>query len=142
MDKTKGVTFIELIIVIAIIIIIAAGASPFYINLVARNNLNSTRNGFVSTLRKAQTYAISGKDNTTWGVCITGNNIRLFGGTCATPSRKEEIGIPAGTTTSGFSTITFTSLRGEPSSTFTFTVNNQAGAKTIIINSTGNVSAN
>lgn len=138
----KGLTFIELLMIVAIVMIIAAGASPFYTNLISKNNLNSTRNGFVSTLRKAQTYAISGKDNTTWGVCIIGNNIRLFGGTCATPSRKEEVGIPGGVVIGGFSTITFTSLRGEPSNTFTFTLNNQAGTKTIIINSTGNVSAN
>lgn len=138
----KGVTFIELLIIIAIVMIIAAGASPFYVNLISRNNLNSTRNGFVSSLRKAQTYAISGKDNTTWGVCVTGGNVRLFGGACATPSRKEEIGIPGGVVVGGFSTVTFTDLRGEPSSAFTFTLSNQAGTKTIIINSTGNVSAN
>ena len=138
----KGLTFIELLIIVAIVMIIAAGASPFYVNLISKNNLNSTRNGFVSSLRKAQTYAISGKDNTTWGVCVTGGNIRLFGGTCGSPSRKEEIGIPSGVSVGGFSTITFTALRGEPSSAFTFTVSNQAGAKTIIINTVGNVSAN
>jgi Tfp pilus assembly protein FimT len=135
-------TFIELIIVVAIIIIIAAGSSPFYVNLIAKNNLNSVSNGFVSTLRKAQTYAISGKNNTTWGVCVTGNNIRLFGGSCALPTLKEEITIPSGTTVSSYSTVTFTATRGEPSSAFTFTVNNQSGTKTIIINSAGNVSAN
>ena len=122
--------------------IIAAGASPFYVNLIARNNLNSSRNGFVSTLRKAQTYAISGKDNAVWGVCVSGSNIRLFGGTCGVPSRKEEIGIPSDVTVGGFSTVTFTSSRGEPSTAFTFTLSNQAGTKTIIINQTGNVSAN
>lgn len=138
----RGFTFVELLIVVAIVIIIAAGASPFYINLIAKNNLNSTRDGFKSTLRKAQTYAISGKDNTIWGVCITGGNMRLFGGTCGAPSRKEEIGIPTDVTVSGFSTVTFSKLRGEPSSAFTFTLSNQAGTRTIIINSTGNVSTN
>lgn len=119
-----------------------AVSSPFYVNLIAKNNLNSVRNGLVSTLRKAQTYAISGKNNTTWGVCISGNNIRLFGGTCALPSQKEEIGIPSGTTVGGFSTVTFTATRGEPNSALTFTINNQSGTRTIIINNTGNVSAN
>lgn len=138
----RGFTFVELLIIVAIVMIIAAGASPFYINLISRNNLNSTRDGFRSTLRKAQTYATSSKDNTTWGVCVTGGNIRLFGGTCGAPSRKEEIGIPANVTVSGFSTVTFNNLRGEPSSAFTFTLSNQAGTRTIIINSAGNVSTN
>ena len=138
----KGVTFIELLMIVAIVMIIAAGASPFYVNLISKNNLNSTANGFESTLRKAQTYAVSGKDNTTWGVCVTGGNIRLFGGTCGSPSRKEEIGIPSGVSVTGFSTVTFTNLRGEPSSAFTFSVSNQAGSKSIIINASGNVSTN
>lgn len=138
----KGLTFIELLMIVAIVMIIAAGASPFYVNLISKNNLNSTVNGFESTLRKAQTYAVSGKDNTTWGVCVTGGNIRLFGGTCGAPSRKEEIGIPNGVSVTGFSTVTFTDLRGEPSSAFTFSVSNQAGSKSIIINASGNVSTN
>ena len=138
----KGFTFVELLIIVAIVMIIAAGASPFYVNLIARNNLNSARDGFKSTLRKAQTYATSNKDNTTWGVCVTGGNIRLFGGTCGAPSRKEEIGISPDVSVSGFSTITFNNLRGEPTSAFSFTLNNQAGTRTIIINSAGNVSTN
>lgn len=138
----KGFTFIELIIVVAVVMIIVAGASPFYINLMAKNNLLASENGFESSLRKAQSYATSGKDNAVWGVCIFGSSIRLFSGTCAAPTRKEEFSIPSGISVGGFSTITFNDLRGEPSSAVTFTMSNSAGTKTIIVNSVGNVSAN
>lgn len=139
----KGFTFIELIIVIAVILILGIGATPTFINLLAKNNLNTVTNGFKSSLRKAQSYAISGKDNNAvWGVCIFGQNIRLFSGSCSSPARKEEISITNGVNISGFSTVTFEDLRGEPSSAFTFTLSNQAGTKNIIINSAGNVNSN
>jgi len=66
--KQQGYTLTELIIVIAIIIIIAAAAAPFYLNFYYRQQLDSSANEIIQTLRKAQIKAKAGENNHNFGI--------------------------------------------------------------------------
>lgn len=137
----NGFTIIELILVVAIVSILAASTAPFVSRFVLLNNLEVATDKTVSTFRKAQQYAMDNKSDTTWGVCKTGNTLRLYTGTCVTPTFKEDFDL-SDVTTSGFSSITFTNKRGEPSGTVSMTITNGAGSKTVSMNAGGGMDRN
>lgn len=138
----SGVTLIELLVVIAFISIIAASSAPFLGRFVIQNYQDSTVDRVVSTLKKAQSYSMDGKNNATWGACVTGSNLRLFTGTCGAPSFNEDFSFPSSVSITGFSTITFSKTRGEPSATLSIVVATSVGSKTITLNSAGEVDIN
>jgi len=96
----------------------------------------------ISSIRKAQSYSISKKNNLTWGVCLTGNTIRMFGGTCAAPTIKDDYLLPNNVTLTGLSEFTFTSLRGEPNTSQNIILTDNNKSYTLIINSAGGLSVN
>jgi Tfp pilus assembly protein FimT len=120
-------TLVELILTIGIMMTIIATASVFTSRWYLQNNLEASKNMLISSFQKAQGYAIFKKNNLTWGVCLTGNTIRMFGGTCASPIIKEDYSLPNNVSISGLSTVTFSSFRGEPntSQNINLTGNNQ-----------------
>ena len=138
----KGVTLIELLVVIAFIGIIAASSSPFLGRFVTQNYLDSSVDRVVSTLRKAQSYSMDGKGGEAWGACVSGANISLFTGTCEAPTFSEDFSFPSSVSISGFSTVTFSKTRGEPSATLSVSVSSSVGTKTIILNSAGAIDIN
>ncbi len=137
----SGFTLIELILVVAIVSTLAVATAPFVSRFSAVNNLEVATDKTVSTFRKAQQYAMDNKNDTTWGVCKTGNNLRLFSGTCASPTLSEDFDLSS-VTTSGFTQITFTNKRGEPSGTVSITLSNSVGTKTVTMNSGGGMDRN
>lgn len=142
MAKKTGFSLIELILVIGILMIIAVTASVFNSKWFLQNNLEASKNMLLSSARKAQSYAIAKKNNLTWGVCLTGNTIRMFGGSCASPTIKDDYVLPVSIGISGLSTVTFSTFRGEPSiaQNINLTGNNQTF--NLIINSAGGINVN
>jgi len=140
----KGLTLIELLITIAIIGILGAIASPFVGSFIMRTNYETTADKVVSVIRKAQGYAMDGKNNAVWGVCMSGSNIRLFRGTCASPLFSEDFIVPSTVIVSGLTETTF-SLRGEPTpinGLVGITVTTAVGTRTITVNAGGGISQN
>lgn len=138
----KGFSFIELLLVIAIIAIIAVSSAPFITRFLTQNYLEVSTDKVVSTIRKAQSYAMSNKDNSTWGFCETGGGIRLYRGTCAAPLYSEDFDLSK-VTVNGLSDIYFSGSsgrRGEPSGAITITIVNDAGTNNVSINSAGGLS--
>jgi len=134
----KGITIIELLLIIALITILGTASSPFLSSFISRNNYETSTDKVVSTLRKAQGYSMSGKNQSAWGICLaTGNKIRLYRGLCTTPDFSEDFDIPDSVTISGLSDITFSILRGEPSSALTITVSTQIDSRTVGVNGAG-----
>jgi len=140
----KGFSLIELLLVIAIIAIIAASSAPFISRFLTQNYLEVSSDKVVSTIRKAQFYSMGNKDNTTWGFCMSGDNIRLYQGSCAGPTYYEDFDLSKVTVT-GLSDVSFTGdagRRGEPSATATVIISNDAGTNSVSINYAGGLTYN
>lgn len=143
-EFNKGFSLIELLLVIAIISIIAVSSAPFISRFLTQNNLEVATDKVVSTIRKAQLYSVSSKDNTVWGFCKSGTNIRLYQGNCTSPTYKEDFDLTK-VTISGLTDVSFSGAsgkRGEPSSTVTVTISNDAGTNSVSINYAGGLTFN
>lgn len=67
-QKQKGFTLVELILVIALIAIIAASSIPLLGNVTSQNRTNATAREVVSALRLAQQKAMAGNQDSEFGV--------------------------------------------------------------------------
>lgn len=133
----SGISLIEVILVVGLFAVIGTASTPFFSHFLLRNNVDTTAETVVNTLRKAQNSSMNQKSSAVWGACMTGSTIRLFTGSCASPTTREDTPIPSGITVSGFSAVTFSKLRGEPSSGITVTVSTAQKSKTIVLNPAG-----
>ncbi len=138
----KGFTLIEMILVVTLITTISALSTPMVSSYILRSGWHTASSRVASEIYKAQSYAMSGKDNGVWGVCITGSIFRLFRGSCAAPAMKEDYDIPVGVSVAGISSLTFGNLRGEPNVASTITVSCAYGTTTITVNAAGMVQVN
>jgi len=96
----------------------------------------------ISSIRKAQSYSISKKDGLTWGVCLTGKTIRMFGGSCVSPTTKDDYNLPNNVSITGLSTVTFSLFRGEPNSSQNINISGNNKTYNLIINSAGGMNVN
>ena len=125
-----------------ILMLIVVAASTTTSKWYLQNNVEATKNMLVSSIQKAQNYAMSKNDNLTWGVCLTGNTIRMFGGSCASPIIKDDYVIPVSVMVSGLSTVIFSNFRGEPNSAQSIITSGDNKTYTLIINMAGGISVN
>ncbi len=135
----SGFSFIELLLVIAIIAIIAASSAPFISRVLTQNYLEVSTDKVVSTIRKAQSYAMSSKDNAVWGFCENSSSLRLYKGSCAAPAYYEDFDLSK-VVVVGLTDVSFsgsTGNRGEPSVSATVIVSNDAGTNSVSINYAG-----
>jgi len=137
--QSSGFTLIELILVVAIISILALLSGTSLVSFLASNNLEVAGDKIVGAIRKAQSYAMDGKNNTTWGVCMSGNNL-------SSPTFSEIYNLP-GVNVSGLSEVTFSGItgkRGEPSGALplTVTLTNDSGTTLVRLNEVGGIEIN
>lgn len=90
--NNSGVTLMELLLVVAMILILSTAGSVFYSRFVTQNALSNTVDQIVQTMRKAQTYSmVSRKDNGGgWGVSFTAPKLTLYQGSSFV-SRNQEL---------------------------------------------------
>jgi type IV fimbrial biogenesis protein FimT len=138
----QGFTLIELLLTISLIALLGALAAPFLSNFLLSNATHSTQAALLSSLRKAQQYAAQGKLNSTWGVCQTGGAIRLYRGSCASPTYSENTTIPSGVSVTGLTDISFSKLRGEPATSASITVTSTLQTQTITVEGAGLITHN
>lgn len=131
----KGFTIIELLLIIALISILAAVSAPLYTSFLAKNHLENKTFEVKNTLHKAQSNAMSGKQNANWGVYFTSGQFVLFAGE-SFASRNgafDEIHIfPASVSASGLNEIIFQKPKGLPSTTGIITISSTEGANNIL----------
>lgn len=114
MTIDKGITIVEVLLVVSITIILASVVSPFMISFVLKNSFDNSVDKTIATIRKAQEYNMGGKADLDWGVCISSQTLKLYGGTsCSSNTIEESFTIPSTITISGISDTKFTN-RGEP----------------------------
>ena len=66
--NSKAFTTFELLLVIALVTIIGATSIPFLSRFITQNATGDTYSRLLAEFRKAQTYAMLGKQNSPWGV--------------------------------------------------------------------------
>jgi Tfp pilus assembly protein FimT len=141
MRNQRGVTILEVFIVVSLVALLSATASPFLINFVLKNHLNSSTNKLVGTIRKSQQYAMAGKDGENWGICQQGQEMVLFSNSCAASSHSESFHIPDSINLTGFSEISF-NKRGEPSSELNVILSSSIENRQVFINKAGGMEIN
>lgn len=117
----KGFTLLEIFLVIALISIIATLALPYYHDFQVRNDLETSLDMTVQTLRRAQFLATSGDSNTDWGVYIDGNvyTMTVFSGSSYAgrdASRDETYPLYPGVMPTGIQELIFSKFDGMPTS--------------------------
>jgi Tfp pilus assembly protein FimT len=137
-----GFTLIELILSMGLLMIIIISASAFSSSWYLQNNLDGAKNMLMSSLRQSQSFAMAKKNNLTWGVCLTGKTIRMFGGSCASPTIKNDYLLPSSVTINGLSTVTFSSFRGEPNSAQAISLIGNNKTYNLVVNLGGGISVN
>lgn len=140
--RQAGFTLIELILVVTLILIIATISTFYNSQWYFQNSLDSTKNMLISSIRKAQSYSIVKKNGVTWGVCLIGQTIRMFGGSCDSPLIKDDYNMPTNINIDGLDTITFSQFRGEPNSFQNISLSSNNKTYNLIINSAGGISVN
>ncbi len=132
----RGFTLIELLLVVALIAILAAATTPFLSRFVLQTNHDAVVDEVIGSLQKAQGYAMDGRADETWGVCVTSGVIRLYASSCGSPVQSEEFALPGSIAVSGLNDISF-NQRGEPSSAASITVSSDLGSVAITLNTAG-----
>ena len=120
----KGLTAIELLVVLAVIAILAAVAIPSFVDLTQRNRVSGEVNGFVGDLQFARSEAI--KEGQTVTICASAN-----GSTCASGGNwRTGWLVFADTNSNQVRDSTETVLRKQPAwaGTDTFTASNNTSA--------------
>lgn len=139
MKLKRGISYTELIFIVAIMAILFATTYPFLSNNIVRNNMDLTASRILSILRKAQIYAITRKDGQTWGVCSTAGKIRLYSASCNSPAYYEDFQPYSSIAISGLSDITFSNTRGEPNVIVSILLTSSLETFTIVINNAGGI---
>ncbi len=131
---TRGITIIELLLVVAIILTLGLMSASFYSRFLTQNAVGNTQNQLVNSFRKAQTYSMMGKQNGVWGVRYASNQITLY--LTGDSSFDESFDVNNTVTVTTFD-IAFAKITGLPSSTGDITITGGNNTKIVTINSQG-----
>lgn len=139
MKKRAGFSLIELLLTISIVLVLGVLSSVFYSRFLNQNSVANVSDTFASQLRKAQVYAMAGKQNTNWGVKYSNltNTITLFA--VASNAFDEKNTVNGNIAIGVFSQVIFAKATGMPDSTPTITISGGGNTKTVSVNSQGTV---
>lgn len=116
MATRRGFTFIEVILVLAIIMVVGVSSVVFSNNFLIGESLEGTFEVLRSDIRKAQLYSMNGRNGSVWGVALRDGRLVLFIGTGYEyrDSAFDEIFVlPRGVTLSGFDEAVFARESGQ-----------------------------
>ena len=149
----KGITLLEVIIVIAIIGILIGIALPQFSAIKNAQIIKGAGEDILSVLGKARSQTLASLNSTEYGVHFETNRVTIFSGTVYSSGNVsnviENISSPASISTisltGGATDVYFNRLSGTPNKTGTIVVSISSDTsltKTITISSTGEVSIN
>lgn len=136
-QNNKGITLIELILSVAMILVLGFMSTSYYSRALLSNAVTDTSDRFVSELRKAQLYSMEGKNNTTWGVRYGSSQITLFASSSS--AFDEKFYVNTNVSVTGFTQVVFAKITGEPNSSQTINISSGNKTSTITVNSMGAV---
>jgi len=138
-----GLTVIELILSLGIILILFAVSVPLLRSFLLRNDLDVVQNTVVQDTYRAINLATSGERDSNWGVKITTGQITVFSGNSYATRNinyDETYSLASGVTISGQSEYVFSKFSGIPINTGTTTLTNQANeTRSFTVSSKGEI---
>lgn len=149
----KGITFIEILIVVSILSILSAVILPQFSKIKENQILKNTVGDVISVLHNAQSQSMSSVNSREYGTHFQSDKIIVFKGKIfssgATDNKTINIILPAmisnvtlGGVSSTFGDIYFDRLYGTPNKVGTVTISTSSFSKIITISATGAVSVN
>lgn len=140
----RGFTFVEVLLSIGMLAVIAGISVPVFQSFQVRNDLDDIAISVVQTLRRAQVLSQAVDGDTTWGVRVESGLVALFkGATYATRDTgfDETFDIPGSLVPSGLQEVVFGKLTGVPQGAGSITLTSNANETRIItINAKGTLS--
>lgn len=147
----KGFSYVQILLIVAIIAVLAASSAPYYLQFQVRQQLQSTSSILLADIRYAQSKAMQQAEHDQWGVHISDSDkeyVLYYGSTySAAESNNVVIDYPASVSLSPDQDILFEPVTGVPTSgtSTTITVTSSAVPNesfTISINEEGRTSRN
>ena len=148
----KGVSIIEIIMVLAVVVILIAIITPSLTSFRKNQSIQNTTNSIVSLVQEARTKTLASYNNTFYSVYFNSDNAVLFTGGTYSPTEitnkvvtyESPVVLQSGTSLNGGgSKISFDRLKGTTSQYGTIVVGISGGAsKTITVSSSGIISRN
>ncbi|MDQ5954155.1 MAG: hypothetical protein QG583_83 [Patescibacteria group bacterium] len=144
----KGITVIEIVVVLAILVIIIGVTLPSFQNMRENQIFKTTLSEVVSTINKARGESMSSVNSQEYGVHFESDQVVIFSGTVYSDVAPDnvitEITSPASISdidiTGGGSDLYFDRLTGAPDHTAEITVSTTTLSDVIVISGTGIVS--
>lgn len=138
----RGFTMIEILIVVSIVVIMAAVSFPFYNLFQGFSATESVTFEIKESLRSAELNALSGQNNTNFGLYFSSGQYTLYQGAnyaARTPSADQTFSLPANIAVTGATDVNFAKNTGRPNAAVTITVTNTdtQSESTVSINSIG-----
>ena len=136
-----GFTLLEILLVVAMMALITSFAPPVFMQLHNKTGFDSNAATYASSLHRAQNLSEAVKNDSSWGVKITNNDVTIFKG-ASYDSRDinfDEVStLRSKINISGADEFVFNKMYGTPMLFGTTTFSNETGeTKNISVNSTG-----
>ena len=147
----KGLTIIELLIVISILTALIFVSFQAFKNTISKHAIEKTQGTAVSLLSKARQYSKSARNDTTYGVYFQSDKMVLFtGSTYSTSTANESIDFNSNVKLSskslvgGGNSIIFNKADGttDMPGTLTFSLTSSSATKNITVYATGLIETN
>lgn len=140
--KVKGFTLVELLLVIGLMLIIGVFMFPLGISFYRSQMANEAVEGIQSALRQAQTFAITGKHDSSFGVKFFADSYLLFEGesyASRNTTEDELFSIGARIEDVGPDEVVFELFSGLPSATGTIEVTSGEKSGQVEVAQTGRI---
>lgn len=141
----RGVTIIELLLVILIVASIGITIAPVSSNFIVKSYFRDSKNYLISQLYTAKINSMTNKENSSWGINTTAHQITLFKGT-SFATRDTAFDKSFNTSkniTVSSNEIIFTQHTANLDSDASFTINTDLGESyTINLNQVGTIDVN
>ncbi len=141
----RGFSYIQVLVVVAMLSILAAVSSPYYIQFQYKQRLHSSAEALLSDIRLVQGKAMQQMEDDQWGVHISDSDkayVLFYGGTYnSTEANNMSISYVNSVSISPDQDIVFDPVTGAPTSgsdvTVTVSSSSLSETRTITINSEG-----
>jgi len=148
--RRRGISLVEVLVVIAIVGIIAAIVFPQFSKMKENQVIKNATAETLSAIEKARSQTLSSLNSSEYGVHFQSDKVIIFKGKVFSDSAIDneniEIVSPANISSTNFSgggaNVFFNRLSGSPSTTGTITIDTTNMQKIITISATGTASIN